>query len=100
MRRRLWIATGLLGLNKDTRYLMKYLFSDNVLIAHNVVGFEPEAQAEVSKYRMCSARQWNPDITMYQGTGKITSLYRGIVINESRYDDIGGKQAQLSLYRG
>ena len=26
---------------------------------------------------------WNPDITMYQRTGKITSLYRGIVINES-----------------
>ena len=24
-----------------------------------------------------------PDITMYQGTGKIKSLYRGIVINES-----------------
>ena len=23
--------------------------------------------------------QWNPDITMYQGTGEITSLYRGIV---------------------
>ena len=27
--------------------------------------------------------QWNPNITMYQRTGKITSLYRGIVINES-----------------
>ena len=27
--------------------------------------------------------QCNPDITMYQGTGKITSLYRGIVDNES-----------------
>ena len=23
--------------------------------------------------------QWNPDKTMYQGTGEITSLYRGIV---------------------
>ena len=23
--------------------------------------------------------QWNPNITMYQGTGEITSLYRGIV---------------------
>ena len=23
--------------------------------------------------------QWNPDITMYQGTGETTSLYRGIV---------------------
>ena len=23
--------------------------------------------------------QWNPDITMYLGTGEITSLYRGIV---------------------
>ena len=26
--------------------------------------------------------QWNPDITMYQGTGKITSFYWGIVLNE------------------
>ena len=39
----------------------------------------------------------NPNITMYQGTGKIASLYRGIVINES---NIGEKQSQLSLYRG
>ena len=27
--------------------------------------------------------QWNPDITMYQGTGMITSLYQGIIIDES-----------------
>ena len=26
--------------------------------------------------------QWNPVITMYQGTGMITSLYQGIVIDE------------------
>ena len=31
---------------------------------------------------------------MYRGTGKISSLYRGVV------NDIGGKQSQLSLYRG
>ena len=37
---------------------------------------------------------------MYQGTGKITSLYRGIVINEYRYNDIEEKQSQLSLYQG
>ena len=44
--------------------------------------------------------QWNPDITMYQGTGKITSLYRGIVKTNPRYNYIGEKQSQLSLYRG
>ena len=27
--------------------------------------------------------QWNPDITMYQGTGKFTSFYQGIVLNKS-----------------
>ena len=27
--------------------------------------------------------QWKPDIMMYQGSGKITSLYQGIIINES-----------------
>ena len=27
--------------------------------------------------------QWSADITMYQGSGEITSLYRGIVINQS-----------------
>ena len=27
----------------------------------------------------CLNIQWNPDITMYQRTGEITSLYRGIV---------------------
>ena len=30
-----------------------------------------------------SRKQWNPDITMYQGNGKITSLYRGIAMNKS-----------------
>ena len=27
-----------------------------------------------------STVQWNPDITLYQGTGKITSLYRGSTV--------------------
>ena len=27
--------------------------------------------------------QWNPDVTMYQGTGKITSLCRGLILNKS-----------------
>ena len=34
------------------------------------------------KVRILKFIQWNPDITMYQGTGKITLFYRGIVINE------------------
>ena len=29
--------------------------------------------------------QWNADIVKHQGTGKITSLYRGIVSNDSPF---------------
>ena len=32
-----------------------------------------------SRNSLCFHLQWNPDITMFQGTGEITSLYRGIV---------------------
>ena len=37
--------------------------------------FQPRA----SEGDPISIIQWKPDITMYQGTGEITSLYRGIV---------------------
>ena len=41
----------------------------------------------------CIHVQWNPDITVYQGTGKITLLYWGIIINSGitlleKYNDI------------
>ena len=32
-----------------------------------------------TKFTSTILLQWKPDITMYQGTGEITSLYRGIV---------------------
>ena len=35
------------------------------------------------KQDLQNALEWNPDIMMYQGNGKITSLYWGIALNES-----------------
>ena len=32
-----------------------------------------------SEHQLCEQVQWNPDITTYQGTGEIISLYRDIV---------------------
>ena len=40
----------------------------------------PDPETTVSGH---SVIQWDPDITMHQGTGEITSLYRGLAVNES-----------------
>ena len=42
--------------------------------------------------------QCNPDIMICQGSSKITSLYRGILI--SRLPDITVKSPKITLYRG
>ena len=44
--------------------------------------------------------QWNPGITKCQRTAKITSLYRGVVITEPRYNEVTKIIPKDSLYRG
>ena len=44
--------------------------------------------------------QGNPDITMYQGTGKITSFYRGIILNESPIQRYWRKTIKIIVISG
>ena len=47
--------------------------------------------------------QWNPDVTMYQWTGKITSLYRVSLWKKEtnpRYNDIAEKKNTIIVISG
>ena len=83
-------------------FLLKKVLSElSLLLLYVLISYKNNSQ---SGFAVLATVE--PDITMYQGTGRITRLVH--VISKyncykripAQYDDTGQKQSQLSLHRG